>query len=282
MNIGKATATVAALGLMWLGYIAWPPYDLHVLVNALEKRDVETVVRHVYFDSVRRSLADQILTAYVQRTGVQLSPRLQGVAATALVIAEPVLSKVISPEALSEFLSTGWPVRVVPEVPPGTVGISSKDLSNAWRVFAASEYGFARYSIALPQSVAPAHRFTLTFKLLRWQWELTSITLPESIQNLLADELVKGDDSAAPGAMNSIRCATAPRGSGRSIPCMDVGRARRRGVRSHSDTRLVYRAADSGWWTRTSAAAPHSAAAARIPGIMPDGGRKEIASGEFD
>ena len=82
----KAIVTVAALGLMWLGYIAWPLYDLYALVNAFEKRDVQTVVRHVYFDSVRRSLADQILAAYVQRTGVQLSPRLQGVAATALVI----------------------------------------------------------------------------------------------------------------------------------------------------------------------------------------------------
>src|SRR5712672_3196046 len=110
----------------------------------------------------------------------------EGVAATALVIAEPVLSKVISPEALSEFLSTGWPVRVVPEVPPGTIGISRKDLVNAWQVFAASEYGFARYSISLPQSVSPTYRFTLTFKLLRWHRELTSITLPESIQNLLA------------------------------------------------------------------------------------------------
>ena len=189
--MGKAIVTVAALGLMWLGYIAWPLYDLYALVNAFEKRDVHTVVRHVYFDSVRRSLADQILIAYVQRTGVQLSPRLQGVAAAALVIAEPVLSKVISPEALSEFLTTGWPMRVVPEVPAGTIGISSKDLVNAWQVFAASVYGFARYSISLPQSVSPTYRFTLTFKLLRWHWELTSITLPESIQNLLADELIQ-------------------------------------------------------------------------------------------
>jgi hypothetical protein len=72
-----------------------------------------------------------------------------------------------------------------------TIGISRKDLVNAWQVFAASDYGFARYSISLPQSVSPTYRFTLTFKLLRWHWELTSITLPESIQNLLADELVK-------------------------------------------------------------------------------------------
>jgi hypothetical protein len=195
----KAIVTVATVGLMWLGYVAWPLYDLYVLVNAFEKRDVETVVRHVYFDSVRRSLADQILTAYVQRTGVQLSPRLQGVAATALVIADPVLSKIISPEALSEFLNTGWPVGAVPEIPPGTIGISSKDLVKAWHVFAASEYGFARFSISLPQSVSPTYRFTLTFKLLRWHWELTSITLPEGIQNLLADELVKAMKSPLRG-----------------------------------------------------------------------------------
>ena len=44
----KAIVTVAVLGLMWLGYVAWPLYDLYVLVNALEKRDVETVLRHVY------------------------------------------------------------------------------------------------------------------------------------------------------------------------------------------------------------------------------------------
>ena len=117
----KAIVAVAVLGVMWLGYIAWPLYDLYALVNAFEKRDVHTVVRHVYFDSVRRSLADQILTAYIQRTGFQLSPRLQGVAATALMITDPVLSKVISPEALSEFLNTGWPD---PVLAPARAGFS--------------------------------------------------------------------------------------------------------------------------------------------------------------
>jgi hypothetical protein len=78
-----------------------------------------------------------------------------------------------------------------PEVPAGTVGIWSRNLGNALEVFAASEYGFARFNISLPKSVSPPHRFGLTFKLLQWHWELTSITLPESIQSLLADELAK-------------------------------------------------------------------------------------------
>jgi hypothetical protein len=77
--MGKTIVTLVLLGLMWLGYVAWPLYDLYVVVRAFETRDVETVKRHVYFDSVRRSLSDQIVAAYVQRSGVQISPLVQGI-----------------------------------------------------------------------------------------------------------------------------------------------------------------------------------------------------------
>jgi hypothetical protein len=187
----KTIATIVVLALVWLGYVAWPLYDLHVLVRAFETRDVETVKRYVYFDSVRRSLSEQIVAAYVRRSGVQISPLVQGMAGSALAIADPIVGKVISPAALSEFLNTGWPVTVVPDVPAGTVGISSKDLGNAWQVFAASEYGLGRFDVSLPRSLPPPQRFGLGFRLLQWRWQLTSITLPESIQNLLADELIK-------------------------------------------------------------------------------------------
>ena len=43
-------------------------------------------------------------------------------AAAALGIADPVLNKLVSPEALSELLLVGWPVTVVPRPPPDTVG----------------------------------------------------------------------------------------------------------------------------------------------------------------
>ena len=54
----RALLTVAVLGLIWIGYMAWPVYDLLVLVRAIETRDVERVVRHVYFDAVRISLTN--------------------------------------------------------------------------------------------------------------------------------------------------------------------------------------------------------------------------------
>jgi len=62
---------------VWIGYTAWPIYDLLVLVRAIETRDVHTVTRHVYFDAVRASLTNQIVAAYVQHTGIQIGPLAQ-------------------------------------------------------------------------------------------------------------------------------------------------------------------------------------------------------------
>jgi hypothetical protein len=57
-------------------------------------------VRHVNFDRVRT----QIASAYVQRSGIQ--PGLVGQQAVilGLSIADPVITKLVSPEALSELL----------------------------------------------------------------------------------------------------------------------------------------------------------------------------------
>ena len=159
----KTISAVAILGLVWIGYTAWPIYDLLVLVRAMEARDVDTVTRHVYFDAVGMSLTNQVVAAYVRRTRINISPLAQSMAASALGIADPIVNKLISPEALSELLGVGWPVTVVSDPPPGTVGITRRTIGTIWQIFENSEYGFARFEI----------------------------TLPENIQNLLGDELAK-------------------------------------------------------------------------------------------
>jgi len=187
----KTIATLVVLGLIWIGYTAWPLYDLFVLVRAIETRDVGTVTRHVYFDRVRISLTDQIVAAYVRRTGIQISPLARSMAAAALSIADPVVKKLISPEALSELLAVGWPVAVVPDPPPGTIGITRSTMGTIWQVFANSEYGLGRFEVAAPAALPQQQRFGLTFRLLQWRWRLVAVTLPENIQNLLADEVIK-------------------------------------------------------------------------------------------
>jgi Protein of unknown function (DUF2939) len=188
----KTMATVAVLCLVWIGYTAWPLYDLFVLIRAMETRDVDTVTRHVYFDAVRVSLTNQIVAAYVRRTGIQISPLAQSMAVSALGIADPIVKKLISPEALSELLAVGWPVAAVSDPPPpGTLGVTRSTMGTIWQIFGNSEYGFGRFEVTGPAALPAQHRFRLTFRLLQWRWRLVGVTLPENIQNLLADELIK-------------------------------------------------------------------------------------------
>jgi hypothetical protein len=129
------------------------------------------VTRYVYFDEVRKSLTQQLVEAYIRHTGAQLSPLAQSLAAAALGISDPVVKKLISPEALSDLLAAGWPVTVLP-ARPGTIGITSTTLGTVWQMFGNSEYGVGRFEIAAPASLAPPQRFRLTFRLLQWRWRL--------------------------------------------------------------------------------------------------------------
>jgi Protein of unknown function (DUF2939) len=188
----RTTLTIAVLALVWIGYIAWPIYDLFVLIRAVETRDIGTVTRQVYFDRVRISLTNQIIDAYTRRTGVQISPFARSFASAGLAIADPVVQKLISPEALSQLLTVGWPVTAVPDAPPpGTLGITTNTIGTLWQVFGNAQYGFGRFEVAGP-AVLPAHqRFRLEFRLLQWRWRLVAVILPEHIQNVLANELAK-------------------------------------------------------------------------------------------
>jgi hypothetical protein len=186
----KTVVTVAVLALVWIGYLAWPVYDLFVLIRAIETHDVDTVTRRVYFDAVRISLTNQVVDAYVRRTGMQIGPLRRNIAAAA--IANPVVEKLISREALSQLLTVGWPVTVVPDGPPsGTIGITTNTIGTIWQIFGNSEYGFRRFEVAGPAVLPPQQRFRLEFRLLQWHWRLVGVILPANIQNLLADELVK-------------------------------------------------------------------------------------------
>jgi hypothetical protein len=185
----KTIATVIILGLVWIGYTAWPIYDLLGLVRAVETRDVEMMTRYVYFDAVRVSLTNQVVAAYVRRTKINISPLAQSLAARALGIADPIVKNLISPEALSELFGVGWPVTVVSDPPPDTVGITSSTIGTIWQIFENSEYGLDRFEVTAPSVLPQRQRFRLTFRLLQWRWRLVAVTLPENIQNVLGDEL---------------------------------------------------------------------------------------------
>ena len=93
--VRKTTAALIVIGLVWVSYIAWPLYQLTVLVRAIDADDVSTVVRCVNFDRVRASLTEQIASAYVRMSGIQPGPLGQQAVVVGLAVADPVIRKLV-------------------------------------------------------------------------------------------------------------------------------------------------------------------------------------------
>src|SRR4029077_8817362 len=106
----KTISALVVLLVLWLGYVIWPLHDVVQLVRAIESRNVETLRDHINFPAVRASLTRQVIEAYLKNTGVKVNPLVQGAAAgAASSIADPIVEKIISPEALAALMHAGWP-----------------------------------------------------------------------------------------------------------------------------------------------------------------------------
>jgi len=196
----KTIVTVIVLGLVALGHTTWPFYDLYRFIGAIERSDVVEVGRSVDFNAARQSLAQQIVAAYFRKTGAKLGPLVQSMAASAAVtIADPILAKLMTPEALIDFLKNGWPTTAFPDGgPPGIVGISANSFGTAWQTFSNTEYGFGRFDVVVPITAPPERQFKLRFRLSQWRWRLKAIGLPARVQDQFADDLVKSVKITSP------------------------------------------------------------------------------------
>jgi hypothetical protein len=180
------------LVLAWLGYVAWPIYTLGALARAIEAGDTAAAMRHVNLPAVRRSVTDQVVNTYLKLTGKTVSPLLRGaVAGAADSIAEPIVGRIVAPDALAEFLREGWPIAVLPERPAGMSGVTAGNLGNGWHVFAAAQYGLGEFEIELPPSLSRDRRFALEFRIIRWRWQLVGVRMPDHLRVRLAEALIK-------------------------------------------------------------------------------------------
>ena len=196
----KTIVTIIVLALIALGHTAWPFYDLYKFIGAIENGNVAEVRQSVDFTAVRQSLTQQIVAAYFRRTGAKLNPLVQSIAASAATsVADPIVAKLMTPEAFVDFLKKGWPTAAFPDgAPPGIVGISTDSFGTAWQTFANTEYGFGRFDIVVPITAPPERQFNLRFRLSQWRWRLKAIGLPASVQDQFADEVIKSVKITSP------------------------------------------------------------------------------------
>jgi hypothetical protein len=162
----------------------------------VQARDVTTVKELVDFRALRGSLTTQIVRTYLRmtgkigRSGSMVEQLAVGLGAS---VADPIVAKLISPDALVDLLRNGRPPGGSAENVPSVQGLSSDSLGNVWRAYLNSELGIARFFITVPVDKPPEESFRLGFCLTGWTWKLCSADLPEQLQVRLAQEISKSE-----------------------------------------------------------------------------------------
>ena len=189
-TIGISTSLL----VLWLAYAVWPFFTVYRLASAVQARDVAAVNALVDFPALRGSLTAQIVRTYLRMTGKAGRPGSileQFAVGIGASVADPIVAKLISPDALLDLLQNGRPSGVFSDNVPPIEGLSSGALGNVWRVYANSELGIARFFVAVPVDKPPLASFRLGFCLAGWRWKLCSAELPEQLQLRLAQEILK-------------------------------------------------------------------------------------------
>jgi len=185
---------IAVFLVLWLGYAAGPFLAVYRLVDAVQARDVAALTERVDFPALRASLTAQIVRTYLRitgkagRPGSLLEQFAVGIGAS---MADPIVTKLITPEALLDLLQNGRPPTM--ENVPSIEGLSSDALRNLWRVYVNSELGIGRFFVIVPVDKPEAESFRLQFCLRGWTWKLCGIEIPEQLQVRLAQEIVKSE-----------------------------------------------------------------------------------------
>ncbi len=184
---------LAALAIVWGAYFVWPYFAVYRLGDAIRARDVAAVRDKVNFTAVRRSLTDQMFRTYLQLTGreAKLGPFRELALAATSSIAEPIVSQLITSDALTDLLANGWPAKVLPAKLPGIEGLSSGSFGTAWQVFVNSEHGLRSFVMNFPPRAPQARQFGLQFRLSKGAWRLSGVELPEELRVRLTQELIR-------------------------------------------------------------------------------------------
>lgn len=180
----------------WVVLIVSPCVSLYRLAKAVEAHDLNAIRARVNFRAVRASLTKQIVADYLASVGKgrELNASDRSLAAGAgATIADPLVARLVTPEALLDLLDDGWPENVVSERPVAFGGLGADDLANAWQVFVSSESrGFRVVRVPIPADKPLEERFWLQLRLQRFTWRLTGIELPAALRQRLLKELPRG------------------------------------------------------------------------------------------
>jgi hypothetical protein len=185
----------AVLVIVLAAYTAWPLAALYRLARAIEARDKAALGETIDLALLRRSLTTQIVAEYLKLTGTaqKLGPLATSLAAgVGATVADSVVARLLNLDTLIDILNKGSVGAAVAGMSfPAEAPINAGSLASTWRTWLNSEYSGTRFVVSLPPDQAPAQQFRVTLNLIRWQWKLTGIELPEPLRMQLAQEALR-------------------------------------------------------------------------------------------
>jgi hypothetical protein len=194
----KTIAAVVILFAVWFAWSAWPFLALYDLVRAAQAADVAAIERQVDFPALRRSLSGQIIQAYARVTGKKIDGGglMVGVASA---FADPFVEKLLSPQALADLMKNGWPRDILAARPEGFEGLDLNTLGNALQLYFAADYGIGEFRVPVPVNLPVPRQFRIRLALSDWTWKLSGLDLPHPLQDRLARELIKQEQTKPAG-----------------------------------------------------------------------------------
>jgi hypothetical protein len=181
IRIGALLAILLAL------YTVWPFWGLYQLARAVQTRDAAAVEERVDFPELRLSLTSQIVRAYLKLMGRDSGGAVSSFAAgLGTSIADPIVAKLLNPEALIQLLGSSQPSGTGTAVRLDQ--LSLQDLGSLWQLYANSEYSGRNFYVSVPSGAA-AEPYRLHLRLSRMQWKLAGLELPAAVSMRLAQEI---------------------------------------------------------------------------------------------
>lgn len=186
----RTALSLLALGILVAAYSAWPFVALYDLLGAVRERNLGAVAAQVDFSALSRSLAEQIMRGYARIPGAPSSPLAQQLMISlGAGLADPLVERMVTPEAVADLIQVGWPVAVLGSKPDDVPGINYR--GDGWKLYLASEYGIDEFRLWLPVDKPLPEQYRLTLRRSGLTWKLSGVVLPEAVQNRFAQEIAK-------------------------------------------------------------------------------------------
>lgn len=188
----KKTIGFALLFFVFLAaYLSWPPASLYGLAVAVQARDVAGVSQRIDLPEIRRSLAVQVVAAYLDMTGKKTNSFLgQMMLGGATTIADALLAKLVTPDALIDLIGRGDMHSASPSLASNALVLSPAIFNNLWGVLANSDYAIVRYHVRVPFDRPAADQFRLQLQLSGGTWRLIEVELPQQLRRQLAQSII--------------------------------------------------------------------------------------------